>query len=85
MSTLPRRNRETDVENKFMESKGGCRRVGEGGRLGLTYIFMASLVAQIVKNLPAMQETQVESLGGENPLEKRIGTYSKPLSGELHG
>ena len=31
----------------------------------------ASLVAQLVKNLPAMQETLVWSLGQENPLEKR--------------
>ena len=30
----------------------------------------ASLVVQMVKNLPAMQETQVQSLGGEDPLEK---------------
>ena len=50
-----------------------------------TMKFKASLVGQLVKNLPAMQETQVESLGGENPLKKRIVTYSKPLSGELHG
>ena len=33
----------------------------------------ASVVAQMVKNLPAMQETQVESLGWENPLEGRHG------------
>ena len=32
-------------------------------------IFWASLVAQMVKNLPAMQETWVRSLGQENPLE----------------
>ena len=32
----------------------------------------ASLVAQMVKNLPAMQETQVRSLGWEDPLEKGI-------------
>ena len=31
----------------------------------------ASLVAQLVKNLPAMQETPVRLLGGEDPLEKR--------------
>ena len=46
---------------------------------------MAFLVAQSVKNLPAMQETHVESLGGENHLENGIVTYSKSLSGELHG
>ena len=32
----------------------------------------AFLVAQMVKNLPAMQETQVQSLGGDDPLEKAM-------------
>ena len=36
----------------------------------------ASLVAQTVKNLPTMQETQVWSLGQENPLEKGMATHS---------
>jgi len=36
----------------------------------------ASLVAQVVKNLPAMQETQVQSLGLEDPLEKGLATHS---------
>ena len=37
---------------------------------------MASLVAQMVKNLPTIQETQVQSLGWENTLEKRMATHS---------
>ena len=40
----------------------------------------ASLVAQKVKNLPAMQETQVQSLGWEDPLEKRMDTHSSFLA-----
>ena len=36
-------------------------------------------MAQIVKNLPAMQETRVQSLGREVPLEKGITTYSSIL------
>ena len=36
----------------------------------------ASQVAQMVKNLPAMQETQVQSLGQEDPLENGLVTYS---------
>ena len=36
----------------------------------------ASLVAQMLKNLPAMQETQVLSLGQEDPLEKGVATHS---------
>ena len=39
----------------------------------------ASLVAQTVKNLPAMQETQVQSLSWEDPLEKGIATHSSIL------
>ena len=39
-----------------------------------------SLVAQIVKNLPAMQETWVQSLGWENPLEKGMATHSSILA-----
>ena len=46
-------------------------------RLG---IIRASLVAQIVKNLPAMQETQVQSLGREDPLEKGMSTHSTILA-----
>ena len=40
----------------------------------------AFLVAQIVKNLPAMQETWVQSLGWEDPLEKGTATYSSILA-----
>ena len=36
----------------------------------------ASLVAQTVKNLPAMWETWVQSLGWEDPLEKQMATHS---------
>ena len=37
-------------------------------------------VAQMVKNLPAMQETQVQSLGQEDPLEKGMATHSSHLA-----
>ena len=40
----------------------------------------ASLVAQMVKNLPAVQETQVQSLGREDPLEKEMVTHSSTLA-----
>ena len=39
-----------------------------------------SLVAQMVKNLPAMGETSVQSLGQEDPLEKEMATYSSILA-----
>ena len=41
---------------------------------------MASLVAQMVKNLPAMQDTRVQSLGCEDPLEKGVATHSGILA-----
>ena len=40
------------------------------------YDFWASLVAQMVKRLSAVQETQVRSLGWEDPLEKEMATHS---------
>ena len=40
----------------------------------------ALLVAQMVKNLPAVQETQVQSLGREDPLEKEIATHFSILT-----
>ena len=44
---------------------------------------MASLVAQLEKNQPAMQETQVQCLGGEDPLEKEMATLSSILVWEI--
>ena len=41
---------------------------------------MLTLEAQMEKNLPAMQETQVQSLDQENPLEKEMATHSSILA-----
>ena len=38
------------------------------------------MVAQMLKNLPAMLETQVQSLGQEDPLEKGMATHSSILA-----
>ena len=46
-------------------------------------LFWASLVAQIVKNLPAMWETWVRSLSWEDPLEKDMATYSSILAWKI--
>ena len=43
----------------------------------------ASLVAQAVKNLPAVQETRVRSLGREDPLEKEMATHSSIFSWKI--
>ena len=46
----------------------------------INYSTRASLMAQMVKNLSALQETQVCSLGGEDPLEKEMATQSSILA-----
>ena len=48
-------------------------------------VLEASLVAQVVKILPAMQDMSVQSLGGEDPLEKGVATQSVFLPAEFHG
>ena len=45
----------------------------------------ASLVAQMVKNLPATQETQVRSLGQEDALEKGMATHSSIFAWRIPG
>ena len=42
-------------------------------------------MAPIVKNLPAMQETRVQSLGRDNPLEKGMATHSSILARRIPG
>ena len=55
---------------------------GEGIGYPLQYS-RVSLVAQMVKNLPAMQETWVQSLGWEDPLEEGMATHSSILAGRI--
>ena len=43
-------------------------------------VYWASLAAQMVKNLPAMPETWVQSLGREDPLEESMATYPSILA-----
>ena len=44
---------------------------------------LSSMVAQTVKNLPAVQETWVQSLGQEDPLEKGMATHSSILAWKI--
>ena len=44
---------------------------------------MTSLVAQVIKNLPAMQENRVQSLDQEDPLEEGMATYSSILAWKI--
>ena len=47
--------------------------------------FAFPIVTQTVKNLPAMRETQVQSLGLEDPLEKGIATHSTIFAWKIPG
>ena len=48
-----------------------------------TFFWWASLVAQMVNRLPTMQETQVQSLGWGDPLEKEMATHSSILAWKI--
>ena len=58
------------------------RSAGEGIGYPLQYSW-PSLVAQLVKNLPAMRKTLVRSLGREDPLEKDMVTHSSTLAWKI--
>ena len=47
------------------------------------YAYEASLLAQMVKHLPAMRETQAQSLGWEDPLEKAMATHFSTLAWKI--
>ena len=61
---------------------GSRRSAGEGIGYPLQYSW-ASLVAQTLKNLPAMQNIQVPSLGWEDPLEEEMETHSNILAWKI--
>ena len=51
--------------------------------LSILCMLWTSLVAQMVKHLSAMQETWVQSLGWEDPLEKEMATHSSTLAWKI--
>ena len=66
-----------------MEDLGLIHGLGRSHGKGTGYLFQyswASLVAQLVKNPPAIRETWVQSLGWEDPLEKGMATHSSILA-----
>ena len=66
---------------RLLRVRVNCRDSGwEGRQKRGVWDFRASLVAQTVKNLPAVQKTQLPSLGGEDPLEKGRATHSSILA-----
>ena len=44
------------------------------------FLIKSSLVAQLVKNPPALQETRIQSLGQDDPLEREMATHSSILA-----
>ena len=66
-------------------SIAGLERSPGGGHGNPLQYSWGSLMAQLVKNLLAMQETWVQSLGWEDPLEEGKATHSSILAYTLHG
>ena len=74
--------KESDCNARDLSSiPGSGRSAGEGIGYQLQYSW-ASLVAQLVKNLPAKQETWVESLDREDPLEEGLDLRSRECQAE---
>ena len=67
------RNTDADIEKRRVDTE----REGEGGIYVDIY---TSLIAQLVKNPPAVRETRVRSLGWEDPLEKGKAPHSSILA-----
>ena len=67
---------------------GSIPKLGRSAGEGIGYLLQyswASLVVQLVKNLPAMRETCIRSLGWEDPLEKGKATHSNILAWRIPG
>ena len=65
------------------EDPGSIPGSGRSGKKGISYPLQyswASLMAHLVKNLPAMQKTLVQSLGWKDSLEKEMATHSSILA-----
>ena len=66
------KNRDAEVENRLVDTGWD--------KLGKWHCHRYSVVAQLVKNLPALWETWVRSLGWEDLLEKGMATHSRILA-----
>ena len=71
------------ASENLLYDAGSSTQVLMFGLLGLTLCLLGFLVAQSVKNLLVVQETQVRSLGWEDPLKKEIATHSSILAWEI--
>ena len=78
MKTLEEGKNNDKRQNKCLKTND-CLTIS----LSLSFFFLSSitsLVAQMGKSLPAMQETQIQSLGEEDPLEKEMASHSGILA-----
>ena len=57
----------------------------DGKATGSQELDMGFPSGSVVKNLPAMQDTRIQSLGQEDPLEKGMATHSSVLAWRIHG
>ena len=74
------------ITNKdLLYSTGNSAQCYVAAWMGGEFGYIGSLVAQMVKCLPAMQETWVQSLGQEDPLEKEMQPTPVFLPGKFHG
>ena len=71
------------ASENLLYDAGSSTQVLMFGLLGLTLCLLGFLVAQSVKNLLVVQETQVRSLGWEDPLKKELATHSSILAWKI--
>ena len=70
-----------EIPYTWLDHVNGCSSLGSDRCQSVLLVAeRASRVAQMVKNLPAMQETWIQSLGWEDVLEKRMAIYSSILA-----
>ena len=90
MNSVKRQN-DRMLKEEFPKSVGAQYATGDQWRNNSWFLpgaklwWGASLVAQRLKHLPAMQETWVQSLGREDPLEKEMATHSSVLAWRIPG
>ena len=79
---IQNRNRLTNRKQTYGYQKGkaGQRYIRNLGLTDTYHYVWASLVTQMVENLPEMQKTQVQSLGPEDPLVEEMATHSSILA-----
>ena len=80
---VPKKKDEAGGQGDFIPTEATRAETREARGQGCWYELLdygAPLMSQTVKNLPAMQETRVQSLGQEDPLEKEMATHSSILA-----